>query len=85
MRVSHALQLLNKLRRNSVNAKRDQLLEIDVIVAALLEFRHPLWRRAVDSHGNQRILIRGIPTLMQAADHLWAHAVNAESDQFIGV
>jgi hypothetical protein len=37
MRITHALQFLNELRRNSVDAEGDQLLEVDVIIAKLLQ------------------------------------------------
>src|SRR5579862_9600305 len=85
MRISKPLQLLNELRRNSMNAECDQLFQFDVVVAALLELRHPFRRRAMNPHRNQRVLVRFVSGLMKAAYHQRGYSVNSERHQLVAL
>src|SRR2546421_11544643 len=85
MRVSQLLKLADKIRRHSMNPEGNQLVEIQVFVALLLQLLHPLRCRPVNSHGDELIRVRLVAGLFEAANHFWCYPVDSEGDKFVTV
>src|SRR5216683_8018430 len=68
-----------------MNAERDQLIEIHVLVPAFLQLLHPLRGGSMNPHGDEFVRVRLIARLAEGVNHFRCHAVNAKSDQFVAV
>src|SRR6266568_1254789 len=85
MSVSQLLELPDELRRDAMNAERDQLIEIHVLVPAFFQLLHPLRGGSMNPHGDEFVRVRLIARLAQCVNHFRCHAVNAKSNQFVAV
>src|SRR5208337_5008399 len=79
------MQLFDELRRDAMNTERDELFEVDVVVAEFPELLDKFGRGAVNTQGNQGVFIGLVARLMERAHHFRRDTVDAKGDELVVV